>query len=165
MRHQSRELLAKIIEEHGPFQKVLDVGSMEVSGGKISDLFEEVDYLGIDMREADNVDQIINGHDLMESFQPDSFDLVICFDTFEHDDKFWLTMDNIKKLVKSGGWVVIGMPSRGCPEHDHPGDYWRFMPQSANLLMEGLTDIKIDVQKDAPEHQGDDEIYTWGKKP
>lgn len=165
MRSQTRDLVEKILKERGPFKKVLDVGSMEAGGGKISDLFEDMDYLGVDMRPGDNVTKVINGHDLMEEFKPESFDLVICFDTFEHDDKFWLTMDNIKKVVKPGGWIVIGMPGRSCPTHNHPGDYWRFLPQSANLLMEGLVDVEVDAQTDDPNHQGEDEIYAWGRKP
>lgn len=164
MRHQTRDLIEKLVKDHGPFTKVLDVGSLNVNGAVV-DIFPEGSYLGVDMREGDNVDRIINGHDLMEFFDPESFDLVICVDTFEHDDKFWLTLENCRKLVKPGGYLFLGVPARNCPEHDHPGDYWRFMPQSMKLFLEGFEDQFIDIQIDDHSHIAEDEIYGWGLKP
>lgn len=162
MRYQSRECLQKILDKYGPFKKVLEVGSMHVNG-VLRDMFGD-EYLGVDMRSGGNVDQVVNGHDLLTTFGKEQFDLVFCFDTMEHDDMFWVTMENMKGVLKTGGWLVIGVPGRNCPEHDHPNDYWRFMPQGISWMMDGLIDVELDVQVDDPNHKFEDEIYAWGKK-
>lgn len=161
MRWQTKELIKDVIAKHGPFPKVLEVGSLDVNGN-LKEFFEE-GYWGVDMREGANVDQVVNGHDLVSTFGENQFDLVICVDTMEHDDKFWLTMENLKGVVKPGGWVVVGVPSRHCPEHDHPHDYWRFMPQGVAELMSGLEDVSLEVQRDDPS-LAEDEIYAYGRK-
>ena len=42
-------------------EKTLDIGSLGVNGS-LKDLF--TDYIGLDMREGDNVDIVANGHEL-----------------------------------------------------------------------------------------------------
>ncbi len=162
MRHQNRELLAKLIEKHGPFKKVLEVGSRQVDGGGIRDLVKDSDYIGLDMIDGENVDIVKNAHDMTYE---NKFDLVICFDTIEHDDGFWLTVENCRKAVKKGGFFILAAPSVRCPQHDWPGDYWRFMPQSfEKIFFREYEDVYIEEQEDNP-GSGNDEIAGWGKKP
>lgn len=160
MRHQSREYLQKFLETHGPFEKVLEVGSLDVNGN-IKDLFKS-GYWGVDMRDGGNVNQVLNGHDLVKEFGVEKFDLVICFDTFEHDDMFWETLDNMRGVLKPNGWMMIGVPSVHCPEHDHPHDYWRFMPQSMIEFFRDFKDVETKIDCDSTTEA--DEIYGWGQK-
>lgn len=164
MRQQSREFLAKFFEGHPKesFKKVLDVGSLDVSG-TISDMFDRSVYWGVDMREGNGVSEVVNGHDLIKHFGKNKFDLVLCFDTLEHDDAFWETVKNMRGVLKKGGWLVIGVPSRHCPEHDHPHDFWRFMPQMMKEIF--LKDyLFIETQVDM-NGGTEDEIYGVGQKP
>lgn len=163
MRTQTREYLEKFLKEHEGIKTILDIGSYEAGGGTIRDLVAGYDYLGIDMRKGEGVDRVINGHDLKDHFEEGSFDLVLCFDTFEHDDAWWITLENMKWVVKRGGWIMIGAPSRYCPEHDHPHDYWRFMPQAANVWFDGLKNVEVVVDKGSNTDM-EDEIYGWGQK-
>ncbi len=161
MRGQNRTLLAKLKETHGPFKKVLEVGSREVDGS-VRDIFADSDYLGIDMIDGKGVDRVLNGHDM--AFDKE-FDLVICVDTIEHDDAFWLTVENCKKAVKKGGFLCLAAPSMHCPEHDWPGDYWRFMPQSfGKIFFKDWKDVYIEEQMDNP-NTSNDEIAGYGRKP
>ena len=145
--------------------KVLDVGSCDINGN-IRHLFnKKTEYIGVDMRRGDNVDVVINGHNLLTRFKEEEFDLVVSFDTFEHDGAFWLTLEQMKKVLKPGGWIVLGFPGRNCPEHDHLRDYWRFMPQSIDILLLGYEDVEVVAQLDDPSHEKFDEIYCMGRKP
>lgn len=164
MRNQSARFMEKVIADHGPFNDVLEVGSADVNGN-VRNLFEGCNYIGTDMQAGNNVDIVVNGHDLKEHFKDKEFDLVFSFDTFEHDDKFWETMEQMKQVTKPGGWIVIGAPGRNCPLHEHPGDYWRFMPQGIQSLMEGLAEVEIDAQHDEAGREPEDEIYAKGRKP
>lgn len=49
-----------------------------------------------------------NSNDL--SFEDNSFDLVISNATLEHDKYFWKTLAEIRRVLKPGGRVVIGVP-------------------------------------------------------
>lgn len=163
MRGQTRDFIKKFQETH-TIGKVLDVGSLDVSG-HVRDLFAEGSYTGTDMRPGGNVDVVVNGHELLEKFKEAEFDTVVSFDTFEHDDKFWLTLEQMKKVLKPGGWILLGFPSRRCPEHDHPHDYWRFMPQSMDTMLEGYEEVYTEVQKEEATPDIEDEICGWGRKP
>lgn len=164
MRHQTQEFLAKFLIEHKGCKKLLEVGSRDVTGN-IRNIVEGIDYTASDMLDGPNVDLVINGHDLLSHFGKPTFDMIVCFDTFEHDDKFWLTLENMKQVLLPGGWLLLGIPGRNCPLHEHPGDYYRFMPSAMDVFLKGYEDIFIDGQMDDPAHKGEDEIYGWGRKP
>ena len=162
MRRQTLEFLAKFIKEKKPKGTLLDVGSRNING-IITEMVKNagLEYEGLDMIKGDNVSLVLNAHDIKKKLKEGQFDVVCCFDTLEHDNKFWITVENIRWVLKKGGWLLIGVPSRYCPKHDHPHDYWRFMEDGVKLMFAGMTDIyiKIDYNKDT-----EDEIYGWGRK-
>lgn len=165
MRHQTREFVDAFLKDHGPFERVLDVGSLDINGN-LRGYFKDSTYIGVDIQAGENVDQIVDGHALVETFGEDSFDLVLCFDTFEHDSAFWVTWEQMKRVCKPGGWLLFGAPGPHCPEHNHPNDYWRFMPQAfSEVFLAGLEDPHFEVQTDDPDHQQHDEVYGRGRKP
>lgn len=163
MRHQSEEYLKNVIEQNGPFHNVLDVGSAHINGD-VRHLFK-TKYTGLDMRSGPNVDVVCNAHDMKKWFGDQTFDLVVCFDMLEHDDKFWLSVENMKSVLRQNGWLVIGVPGQNTPPHDHPNDFWRFMKSSVSTWFEGFENVEIEEQKDDPDHQFIDEIYGRGRKP
>lgn len=165
MREQTKTFVRDFLDTHGSFARVLDLGSRDING-TVKQFFETVEYIGADMIAGGNVDVVVNGHTLTERFEKDSFDLVLCFDTLEHDDRFWLTVDQLKQVLKPGGYMLLGMPSRHCPEHDWPGDYWRFMPQSmTEFFFQGFEDVFTKVDMDTPNGSTEDELYGYGRKP
>lgn len=158
MRHQTREFVDQFIKSKPKqFKSALEVGSLNVNG-IVSDLLGDMEYLGVDMQEGPGVNKVLNGHDLKKHFKRRKFDLVLCFDTLEHDDKFWLTVENMREVLQPGGYMLIGVPGRSCPKHDHPSDYWRFLPEAVWLFYEGFEDIKILAEES-------DEVYAYGRKP
>ena len=165
MRGQTGEFVQKFLKEKQIGGKVLDVGSLDING-TIKELFEKhgLEYAGIDMRKGPNVGLVLNAHDIKDKLDENSFDVVCCFDTLEHDDKFWITLENMRWVLKEGGYLLIAVPGSGCPKHDYPQDYWRFMENGVESFFEGMTDFYIEVQKDDPSHVEFDEIYGWAKK-
>lgn len=117
--------------------KMLEIGAYDVNGN-VRHCFVGSDYIGTDMTAGPNVDVVINAHDLLQVYQPDSFDVILCLETFEHDSKFWVTLDNIKTLLKQGGYFIVSAPAFHFPEHRYPKDYWRFSQDSfSEVLMDG----------------------------
>lgn len=163
MRHQSLTFINDFMRKWGTPRDTLDVGSLLVEGERNSprNLFET--YTGIDMRNGGNVDIQMNGHDLVKQFGKESFDCVVCLDTLEHDEKFWLTVEQMRAVLRPGGWMIIGVPSRRCPLHEHPADYWRFMPASMDTIFEGYEEFYVEVERLSLDME--DEIYAYGRKP
>lgn len=125
------------------------------------------EYIGLDMRSGKNVDIVADAHRL--PFKKNTFSLVFCVDTIEHDDAFWLTIAEMKRVLKRGGWLIIGAPSRAHNEHKHPYDYWRFMKESFELvLLKGFKNINVKVcynsNGDYLGHPVENQIYGWGQK-
>lgn len=167
MRWQTKSFVERFLNEtKQPFNKVLDVGSRSVDNQPtLKNIFGNTSYIGLDMIKGNNVDVVLNSHNLMSKFTAESFDLIMCFDMLEHDDKFWITVENIKWALQSKGWFLVGVPSLNMGEHDYPHDYWRFMPQGVEKLLEGFENVYIEPQTDGEGYKFFDEIYGWGQKP
>lgn len=54
--------------------------------------------------------EIIKGNANKMDFKNESFDLVICNAMLEHDKYFWKTIEEIKRVTKRNGLIVVGTP-------------------------------------------------------
>lgn len=118
--------------------KTLDVGSLDVNGN-IRDCMTE--YFGIDFKIGKNVDIQCSSHFL--PFKDSTFDNVISIGTLEHDCKFWKSVDEIKRVLKSGGKFILSVPNYSFSYHAYPKDYWHFSIDSFDVFFDGFTDIII----------------------
>lgn len=111
--------------------------------------------------------EVIYGDAHAMPFDDASVDAVLCNAMLEHDPKFWLTLAEIRRVVKPGGIALIGtpgytsdplvpllhrwLPTRGTRRadlrqatmtyivHNAPGDFYRFSEQShREVLLEGF---------------------------
>jgi SAM-dependent methyltransferase len=55
--------------------------------------------------------EIVGGNaNAMPGFADGSFDLVLCNAVLEHDPRFWLTLGEIRRVLRVGGIAMIGVP-------------------------------------------------------
>ena len=120
----------------------LDVGSLDINGN-IKNLCER--YIGVDLQQGKNVDVVANGWCL--PFKDESMDNVVSLGTLEHDADFFCTVDEMKRVLKKGGLLVISVPAPGFGEHRFPKDYWRFNRDGVELLLSGCSEITIEFDK------------------
>src|SRR5438477_220568 len=84
--------------------RTLEIGSLNVNGA-----IERIgDYTGIDMRAGQNVDRVMNGHEL--EFEDESFNCVISAETLEHDDAPWKTAAEIYRVLEDKGVLLVTVP-------------------------------------------------------
>lgn len=121
--------------------RVLEVGSRDINGTIRKYLRKDAKYLGIDRCKGPNVDRIMSGHDL--KLRNGYYDTVLCLDTLEHDEKFWLTLKEMRRVLKKGGTMVITVPGIGFPFHEHPKDYYRFTVDSVRLMFDGMRKVRV----------------------
>jgi hypothetical protein len=107
---------------------VLEVGSLNVNGS-VRGLFDGVAYTGIDMQEGPGVDVVMNAHDLGAKWDRE-FDLIICTEMLEHDNRPWTTLMAMADVAQPGCQLILtcrGFDERGSFQfHAYPHDYWRY---------------------------------------
>ena len=113
---------------------ILDVGSYDGAGNyNYSDIFDEKNwnYTGLDIQEGNNVDIVVT--DIYNWFEINDniYDVIISGQFFEHLEYFWLTMSQIERVLKPGGYVCIIVPSAG-------GNYNEDMPNCYKIGADGL---------------------------
>ncbi|WP_296882418.1 bifunctional 2-polyprenyl-6-hydroxyphenol methylase/3-demethylubiquinol 3-O-methyltransferase UbiG [uncultured Methanobrevibacter sp.] len=98
---------------------ILDVGSLDGKGNyNYSDIFDEENwtYTGLDFKDGNNVDIVVTDIYNWFEIEDNSYDVIISGQLFEHLEFFWLTMSQIERVLKPGGYVCIIVPSAG-PRH------------------------------------------------
>lgn len=99
--------------------EILDVGSLDGKGNyNYSDIFNEENwnYTGLDIEAGNNVDIVITDIYNWFEIEDNTYDVIVSGQFFEHLEYFWLTMSQIERVLKPGGYVCIIVPSDG-PKH------------------------------------------------
>ena len=79
--------------------RILDVGSMDINGS-LKDVTSYSEYIGIDIKEGKNVDVVLNAHDITKRFNKESFDIVACSSMLNNDPEFWVSIENMRRVLK-----------------------------------------------------------------
>lgn len=98
---------------------ILDVGSLDYKGNyNYSDIFDEKNwnYAGLDLEAGHNVDIVVTDIYNWFEIEDNTYDVVISGQFFENLEFFWLTMNQIERVLKPNGYVCIIAPSAG-PKH------------------------------------------------
>jgi SAM-dependent methyltransferase len=116
---------------------ILEVGSYQVNGQEeLADLrtyFLKRPYVGIDIRPGSGVDRVADVEAL--PFADQSFGTVIAMNAFEHVPHFWRGFEEVFRVLRPDGAFLVSCPFY-FKVHNYPSDYWRFTPQSLELLLE-----------------------------
>lgn len=148
-----------------PRLDILDVGSYDVNGSYKSLFINESKskrwtYTGADIAAGPNVDVVLDDP-YKFPFKDNQFDLVISGSVFEHTEFFWLTFQEMTRVLKPLGYIFLTAPSRG-PEHKHPVDCWRFYPDGFRALAKYCNLEAIEVTTDWHNYVSDDNSYIHG---
>lgn len=93
--------------------RVLDIGSLDINGNNRF-IFEDYEYIGLDIGVGPNVDIVCRGHEYNDE---KLFDVIISTECFEHDEYWELTIKNAINLLKSNGLFLFTCATIGRPEH------------------------------------------------
>jgi len=110
---------------------ILDVGSAVVEPTQPSDRTAitcvQWKYIGLDIMPGHNVDVVVADPYRWSEIADASVDVVICNQVLEHAEWFWLTVQEIARVLKPRGLAMLIAPSAGLV-HRFPTDCWRFYP-------------------------------------
>jgi len=141
----------KSFPEHFKNKNVLDAGSLDINWNNRY-LFEDCNYIGIDVWEWNNVDIVCSANEYIPEW--DLIDVVISTEMLEHN-KFWKeSLINLYSILKSG-WLMI-MTCAWYWRHEH----WttRTSPQDAPFT----TDYYMNIEsKHLSEALCPDELFSF----
>jgi len=141
---------------------VLEVGSRDINGG-LRGYVESLKpkcFVGVDAKEGRGVDKVMLAEELVEHFGEESFDVVYSTEMLEHTCDWRKVIENIKRVCKIGGYILITTRSPGFGYHPDPsfGDNWRFTIED---FREIFKDFEIlELVKD-PQVPG---VFLFGKR-
>lgn len=141
---------------------VLEVGSLDVNGTirPMIQVHKPRSYIGVDILEGPNVDQLVNCERLTDTFGPNCADLVVTAEMLEHVDDWQQCIRQLIAAVRPGGVLMITTRSIGFPFH-HPPDCWRYSLDSM-LAIFNRASINVEVAVEDPEQPG---VFIRARKP
>jgi SAM-dependent methyltransferase len=157
------------------FQRILEVGALPderciLACDELSDVPEKI---GINLTETGSFQgiQVVQGDARQMPFDDDYFDMVMAASVLEHVPDFWRAVDEMKRCLKPGGWLIISTPGYGQSEfgnkfrktarklklpdlfqrgtttmriHDAPHDYYRFSKFCyRDVILDGCIDVDV----------------------
>jgi SAM-dependent methyltransferase len=125
----------------GPF---LEIGSKDY--GSTQDLRTLLGakgrYVGIDMEQGAGVDLVLDltldFSEIDAALEGERFGTIVCLSVLEHCDQPFRMAENMTRLLKPGGKVVVCAPF-AWKFHGYPSDYWRFTHEGIKKLFPQLT--------------------------
>ena len=145
MHKEVKRFCLSVKNEHPEYFKntdVLDCGSLDINGNNRY-LFDNCNYMGIDIVEGKNVDIVTRVHEFKTDFQ---FDCVISTEMLEHDEYFADSLNAMFHCTKPGGLLLITAAGYGREEHgthemkpeDSPLTRDYYCNISVSMLLQGL---------------------------
>jgi len=134
-------------------KRVLEVGSKFVNGS-VRPLIERFcrprEYVGVDIETGKYVDVVLPAERLVEYFGLESIDAVISTEVLEHVFDWRTVVNNMKAVLKPGGFIYITTRSRGFPYHAAPHDYWRYEIEDMEKIFGDFEIIALEKDWQAP---------------
>ena len=170
---QQREFLEKVKGMYPDFflnTAVLEIGSLNING-TVRDFFDDpFEYVGVDLAEGPDVDVVCKGHEI--PFYPETFNVAISCECFEHDKHWKETFQKMYDTVVKGGLIIFSCATTGRPEHgtqfsgpwDSPftNDYYRNL--TADDFMEAFDINKMFRNWEFTTNNESHDLYFWGLK-
>lgn len=112
--HQSFHNWRQYIGDRNDFD-VLEIGSLNINGSPrgIIEPFSR-SYYGIDMQDGPGVDKVMNA---AEFIMPESFDVIVCCEVFEHTPQWKQIIDNCHTNLREGGIFIATMAGETRKPH------------------------------------------------
>lgn len=114
-----KEILQSILNEQNINNcRLLEIGSCDVNGSVreiVKNSLNPSEHIGVDLMDGPNVDLVCSGHQV--DLPSGSFDLTISFECLEHNPYWVETLDNMRRMTKPNGYLIMSCATLGRLEH------------------------------------------------
>jgi SAM-dependent methyltransferase len=95
--------------------RIIEIGSYDVNGSIRKIFGDSMQYIGVDLTKGPGVDLICSGEKV--DYDDNYFDVALSCECFEHNPNWVATFENMVRMVKPGGIIIITCASTGREEH------------------------------------------------
>ena len=121
-------------EFNHPGNRILEIGSRNVTGANLRHLFSDAEYIGFDFLDGENVDIVGDVHRLPSYFEDgEKFDLIFCSAVFEHLYAPWIAAQNMTNLLKVEGHIFVETHF-SYVSHERPWNFFQFSDMGLRVL-------------------------------
>jgi SAM-dependent methyltransferase len=145
-----------------PAGNCLEVGSFDVNGSPRVCFTDADSYWGIDMQAGPGVDQVGEAEVILGNQYPATWNTVICCECLEHTLHPWVIVEQMKIVLKLGGYLWISTPTFGFPLHRYPIDTFRFGEDAYRQWM--FADLYLLALAQVVDEVGNPAIVAVGQK-
>lgn len=140
---------------------VLEVGAYDVNGSirPHAEALGPRSYIGVDITHGPRVDRVLDATRLVETFGPESFDVVITTEMVEHVRDWRTVVSNLKGVLRPGGHLLVTTRSAGFPYHGWPYDFWRYEHEDMQRIFGDLDLLAVEPDTASPG------IFVFGRRP
>ncbi len=122
----------------------LEVGSRDVNGSPRSLCAPRcAGYTGVDIRDGEGVDRIVDANHLKSFFPPRHFDVVLSLEMIERVPDWPNVLFQMMSVLRMGGLLIVTTRSIGFELPGYPDDYWRYSREDVPRLFEGVGDVLV----------------------
>ena len=176
MHPRIKQTFRRVIRESGLRPaRVLEVGGLTGRGSLIRcPELSKAELVCLNVDEQVSQDRVTfvrgDGND-MDMFESGSFDVVASNAMLEHDRRFWLSVGEMRRVIRPGGLLFIGVPGFVVGRFDDgtatrtyrfhtKRDYWRFSEMAVREeFLGGFDDVRIEAILNPPR------ILGYGRRP
>ena len=140
---------------------VVEVGSYDVNGSvrpHVESLAPR-SYLGVDITEGPRVDRVLDAQELVAQLGAESADVVITTEMLEHVREWATVVDNLKGLLRPGGYLLVTTRSAGFPYHAWPYDFWRYELDDFRRIFADMEIVALESDEAAPG------VFLFARRP
>jgi SAM-dependent methyltransferase len=105
------------------------------------------------------VDRVLDARQLVETFGPMAFDIVITTEMVEHVRDWPQVISNLKGVLRPGGHLLVTTRSKGFPYHGWPYDFWRYEADDMRQIFGDLELIAVEADTASPG------IFVFARRP
>lgn len=135
------------LRQHAPEVrgKVLSIGSQQDEdreGSKYRHYFSNAEsYTTSEVSAEAGCDLVLDVRNMPE-VPSDSYDCIYCSGVLEHVDDYQAALNEMTRVLKPGGVMLLGVPFRQAIHHA-PRDFWRFTEGALRYLLEARYEIRV----------------------
>ncbi|WP_407453381.1 class I SAM-dependent methyltransferase [Methanobrevibacter sp.] len=147
--------------------KILDIGSFDKEEDYNYGLIlneKKWTYHGLDLKEGNNVHVVVENPYDWKEIADETYDVIISGQAFEHIEYFWLTLEQVKRVLKPGGLICFIVPSSG-PVHRNPYDCYRFQQDGMKAMAKYINFTILETGTHQDEHNPWNDSHLIAKKP
>lgn len=126
----------KLTETRVRGKLIVELGSANVNGSlrPFAERWSPAEYKGVDCAQVAGVDVVGDIERLDQVIAPGTVDGIICTEVLEHVGRWWVALDQITRVLKPTGWLLLTTRSPGYRLHLHPEDHWRFTEEDMQVI-------------------------------